>query len=347
MKGRPVRTGILERIAAGVVLADGGYLLELEHRGYVQAGAYTPEVVLECPDAIRQLHVEFKRAGAEVLQALTFYGSRDKLASGGRLVAAEEVNRAAVRIAREAAGDDTLVAGGLTQTPAFCAGPVARSRASDLMTEQVAWQQDEGIDFVVGETFCTLAEALLALAVIRRSGLPAMITMSIGPFDSVDGFSVPECARRLAGEGADIVGLNCSFDPDTLLPAVERMRDATDTYIACQPIGYRTPDPLVAFTDHPDFPLALEPWQLTRFHFADFARRAADAGVNYLGGCCGVGAYHVRSMAEALDRRPAASEKSPDLSAHVIPAVARRASGECWEHVITNWRQHEPSSPLP
>lgn len=151
-----VTPGILDRIAAGVVLADGGYLLELEHRGYVQAGAYTPEVVVECPDAVRQLHVEFKRAGAEVLQALTFYGSRDKLASGGRLAAAEEVNRTAVRIARAAAGDDTLVAGGLTLTPAFCAGPVARSRASDLMTEQVAWQQDEGIDFIVGETFCAL-----------------------------------------------------------------------------------------------------------------------------------------------------------------------------------------------
>ena len=75
--------GILERLAEGPVLGDGGYLLELEKRGYVQAGPFTPEVVIDHPDVLAQLHREFLRAGAEVLQTMTFYASDDKLATVG------------------------------------------------------------------------------------------------------------------------------------------------------------------------------------------------------------------------------------------------------------------------
>ena len=77
------KKGILERLKEGPVLGDGGYLLELEKRGWVRAGPFTPEVALMYPNALRELHVEFREAGAEVLQALTFYASRDKLATVG------------------------------------------------------------------------------------------------------------------------------------------------------------------------------------------------------------------------------------------------------------------------
>ena len=73
-----MKKGILERLQDGPVLGDGGYLLELEKRGWVRAGPFTPEVALNNPEALRQLHIEFREAGAEVLQALTFYASRDK-----------------------------------------------------------------------------------------------------------------------------------------------------------------------------------------------------------------------------------------------------------------------------
>ena len=75
--------GLLERLAQGPVLGDGGYVLELEKRGYVQAGPFTPEVCIEHPDAVEQLHLEFIRAGVDVIQALTFYASEDKLATVG------------------------------------------------------------------------------------------------------------------------------------------------------------------------------------------------------------------------------------------------------------------------
>ena len=92
---------ILDRLARGPVLGDGGYLLELEKRGYVRAGPFTPEVSITHPEALAQLHREFLLAGAEVLQTLTFYASEDKLATVGLAGRVADINRAAVRIARD------------------------------------------------------------------------------------------------------------------------------------------------------------------------------------------------------------------------------------------------------
>src|ERR687893_2221753 len=118
--GERMTRGLLERLADGVVLGDGGYLLELEKRGYVRAGPFTPEVSLTNPDALAQLHREFMRAGAEVLQALTFYASEDKLETVGLGGKVRDINRAAVEIARSVATEgDALVAGNLSLTWAY------------------------------------------------------------------------------------------------------------------------------------------------------------------------------------------------------------------------------------
>jgi homocysteine S-methyltransferase len=112
---RAMPKGILERLAEGPVLGDGGYLLELEKRGYVQAGPFTPEMVVEHPDALAQLHREFLRAGVDVLQTMTFYASEDKLSTVGMQGKVDEINRTAVRVAREVAAEGD--ARGLTTPP--------------------------------------------------------------------------------------------------------------------------------------------------------------------------------------------------------------------------------------
>ena len=110
------RKGILDRLKDDVVLGDGGYLLALESRGYVQAGPFTPEVTIEHPNALRAIHEEFVHAGAEDLQVLTFYESENKLAQIGYANRLGEINEAAVRIANEVAGKDALVAGNVCLT---------------------------------------------------------------------------------------------------------------------------------------------------------------------------------------------------------------------------------------
>src|SRR5947208_4637450 len=95
--------GLLERLKTDVVVGAEGYVFELEKRGYIKAGPYVPEVVLDFPDALRELHREFLRAGSEIMVALTYYANRNKLADVGRENDLEKLNRQAVRIANEIA----------------------------------------------------------------------------------------------------------------------------------------------------------------------------------------------------------------------------------------------------
>jgi betaine-homocysteine S-methyltransferase len=303
------KKGILERLAEGVVLGDGGYLLELEKRGWVRGGPFTPEVVLNRPQAVRELHTEFRESGAEVLQALTFYASRDKLATVGLQDSLEDLNRAAVRLAREVAGNRCLVAGNLSLTWMYEPGsPSAADRVRATFDEQLAVQVEEGIDFVVGETFSWLGEALIAAERAKATGLPVMVTVCFEQSPvTPDGKTPADCARALRDAGADIVGVNCLRGPEQTLPIVEEMRRAVSGYLACQPVGYRTTDAAPDFTSFPDFPFGLDPLQLSRREMADYALRARDLGVNYIGACCGTVASHIREMARALGKLSAES----------------------------------------
>src|SRR5713101_6128248 len=253
------KKGILDRLKDGPVLGDGGYLLELEKRGWVRAGPFTPEVALLHPDALRELHVEFREAGADVLQALTFYASRDKLATVGLDNRLEDLNRAAVRIAREVAGDKCLVAGNLSLTWMYEPNsPAAADRVRRTFDEQLAVQVEEGVDFIIGETFSWLGEALLAVERAKKTGLPVMVTICFENKDeTAEGTSAADAAKTLVDAGADIVGMNCLRSPEHTLPSMEKMREAVDGYLACQPVGYRTPKEAPDFTSLPEFPLAL------------------------------------------------------------------------------------------
>src|SRR5262245_24978627 len=239
------KKGILERLRAGVVLGDGGYILELERRGYVQAGPYTPEVALEHPEALRRLHAEFLRAGADVLQALTFYGSEEKLATAGYADRVEAINRAAVQIAKDVAGDEALVAGTLSLTWAYDPkDPSSGERVRRQFDAQVAAQAAGGVDFFICETFPFLEEARICLMSVKDAGYPAMVTFSLREARTADGVPIDEAARILSGEGADIVGANCGCDPARMLPLVRMMRAAVPGYVAAQPIAFRTRDDL-------------------------------------------------------------------------------------------------------
>ncbi|MGO9125200.1 MAG: homocysteine S-methyltransferase family protein [Terriglobales bacterium] len=298
------KKGILERLREGPVLGDGGYLLELEKRGWVRAGPFTPEVVLTHPAALRELHVEFREAGADVLQALTFYASRDKLATVGLENRLEELNRAAVKIAREVAGDKCLVAGNLSLTWMYEPNsPSAADRVRKTFDEQLAVQVDEGVEFIIGETFSWLGEALLAVERAKKTGLPVMVTICFENRDETsDGKGAAESAKALLDAGADIVGMNCLRPPEHILGPMEAMRKAVDGYLACQPVAYHTPKQQPDFSSLAEFPLGLDPLQLTRKEMADYALRAKEIGINYIGACCGAVAMHIREMARVLGK---------------------------------------------
>ena len=303
--------GLLERLAEGPVLGDGGYLLELEKRGYVQAGPFTPEVVVEHPEALAELHREFLRAGAEVLQTMTFYASDDKLATVGLEGKVDEINRTAVRVAREVASEgDALVAGNLSLTWAYePADPASADRVRSLLDRQLQDQLDAGPpDFWIGETFSYLGEALLFVERARATGLPVMLTMCFEalPATTYEGDPAGDAARRLADAGADVVGVNCLNGPALQHPiALEMVRAVGRSVpVASQPVAYATTEEEPDFTAMPAFPYALTPITLARGELARFAEQARAGGVRYIGSCCGSVAEHVRVMAKVLGKLP-------------------------------------------
>src|SRR5439155_13598257 len=179
----------------GVVLGDGGYLIELERRGYVDSGSrkekvgtgrgsgqYTPEAAIEHPHALLGLHEEFIKAGSQVLQALTFFGTREKLTRAGYGAQTEAINKAAVRLAREIAGERALVAGSVSRTQLVeREGPGALDKAGAHLAEQIRILKDAGVDFLILETFFHLSEMQVALRAAAESGLPVVATMSFRP----------------------------------------------------------------------------------------------------------------------------------------------------------------------
>jgi len=351
--GSATKKGILERLAEGPVLGDGGFVFALEKRGYVKAGPWTPEATVEHPEAVRQLHREFARAGADVMQTFTFYASDDKLANRGNQAQAKhsgaKINQAACDLALEVATEyGGLVAGGICQTPTYLSG-IGKKAVQEQFSKQLQVFITNNVDFLICEYFEHIEEMEWAIEVALATGKPVAATMCIGPEGDMHGVSAGECGVRMAKAGAHIVGINCHFDPDTVLAGLRKMKEAMDAqglkpYLMSQPLGYHTPDAKKqGFIDLPEFPFGLEPRILTRWEMHKYARDAWDMGVRYIGGCCGFEPYHVRAMAEELTverggELPVASEKhnpwGGGLKMHTKPWVRARARKDYWETLV-------------
>ena len=319
--------GLLERLDDGPVICAEGYLFELERRGYLQAGAFVPEVVLAHPEKVTELHREFVHAGSDVVEAFTYYAHREKLRIIGKEHLLEEINRQALALARDVARETgTMLAGNVCNTNVWT-GEDARDGVRAMFEEQVGWAVDAGVDFIIGETFSWTGEALAATEVIKATGLPAVITLTPhSDPDTRDGLSVVEACKAIEAAGADVVGLNCARGPATMLPLLEEVRAAVAIHVAALPVPYRTHatepsmqslrDPLADGPDHRAFPTGLDPFTCTRGEVARFSAEALALGIHYLGLCCGAAPHHVRAMAEALGRSPEASHYSADMSKH-------------------------------
>jgi len=330
--------GLLERLAKGPVICAEGYLFEFERRGYLQAGAFVPEVVLEHPDLVEGLHRDFVHAGSEVVEAFTYYAHRAKMKIVGRERDLERINRTALKLAKKVARETgTLLAGNICNTSIYKPDDAKTHRdARRIFDEQIEWAVDAGVDFIVGETYSWDGEALLALEAIRRSGKPSVITLAVPREGRMrDGGSVAESARKLEAAGADVVGLNCSRGPDTMLPLLREIRAAVRCHVAGLPVPYRTTPAEPTFQsltdpnckiipDNRPFPAALDPFVCNRYEIAEFGKDAYALGVRYLGVCCGAGPHHVRGLAEGLGRRPPASRYSPDMSKHILFGTDKR-----------------------
>lgn len=356
------RKGLLERLREGPVLGDGGQVFMMEKRGYLKAGPWTPEATCEFPHGVKNMHWEFGHAGCDVHQVFSFYASEDKLANRGNEAAAKygvhAINKEGCRLANEAADEfGGLVAGGICQTPSFLSGK-GKAAVQDEFHKQCRAFKEGGVDFLIAEYYEHVQEMEWAIEVAKQYDMPVAAFMCINKHGDMHGTSAAECAKAMAGAGANLVGINCHFDPFVSLECMSVMKTALeqsghfgshnpDFHLAVQPIAYWTPECATdqgkqGFIDLPEFPFALETRLLNRWEMQRFAREAHELGIRYIGGCCGFEPYHIRAMAEELSAErggrlgPSSGKHERwggGLAMHTKPWVRARASKAYWSEI--------------
>jgi len=335
--------GLTARLDAGPVICAEGFLFELERRGYLSAGEFVPEVALEYPDALRTLHVDFQRAGSDIVEAFTYNGHREKMRVIGKEDLLEPLNRAALQIAREVAdqrpGD--LMAGNISNTNIWDPEDTARqAEVRGMFEEMVGWAVEGGADMIIGETFYYAGEALAALEVAKATGLPVVITIAPMALEEMaDGVGIVETCQRLEQAGADVVGMNCFRGPETMLPWLKQIRAAVSCHVGALPIPYRTTAEEPTFFNLSDdrarvpsphgrtFPTALDPLYANRYEIGAFAKEVYHLGINYIGVCCGASPMLVRETAEAVGKSTEASRFSENMRNHFMYGDNERLPG--------------------
>ena len=324
---------LIERLNQEPVLCAEGYLFAMERRGYLQAGAFVPEVVLEHPEVVSQLHREFIRAGSDVVQAFTYYGHREKLRIIGKEELLEPLQKNALQIAKDARDEfkdlDLLVCGDVANTNIYDPNDKkSHIECQKMYEEQVAWAKEAGVDFVVAETINWTEEMKIALKAIKDEGLIAVTNFSIKKGDKTrEGHTPGDACKMMEDLGADVVGLNCYRGPNMTMKLLPEIREKVSCHVAALPVPYRTTEEQPGFLNQTDhgcdcipggnaFPVALDNLFCNRFEMAEFAKDCLKQNINFIGICCGAEAHHVREMAVAIGKKPISMKYMPDMSKH-------------------------------
>ena len=324
---------LIERLDKGPILCAEGYLFAMERRGYLQAGSFVPEVVLEHPEVVTQLHREFIRAGSDVVQAFTYYGHREKLRIIGKEHLLEPLQKNALKIAKDAANEfkelDLMVCGDVANTNIY--DPNDKNsliECQKMYEEQVQWAKEAGVDFIIAETINWVEEMKIALKAIKDEGLIAVTNYAIPRGDKTrDGYNAVEACKIIEDLGSDVVGLNCYRGPEMTMKLLSSIRNNVSCHVAGLPVPYRTTEKEPGFlniTDHDcdcipggnAFPVALDNLYCNRFEMAEFAKDCLSQKINFIGICCGAEAHHVREMAVAIGKKPISYKYRPDMSKH-------------------------------
>ena len=328
-----MKENLITRLNKEPIICAEGYLFEMERRGYLSAGPFVPEVVLEHPDALIQLHKEYVRSGSDIVQPFTYYGHREKLRIIGKEDLLEKMQKNALKIAKDVANEfkdlNLMVCGDMANTNVF--DPNDKSsfkKCQKMFEEQVGWAKEAGVDFIMAETINWVDEMKIALKAIKDEGLIAVTNYAIPRGDKTrDGYSAEDACKIMEDLGSDVVGLNCYRGPKMTMKLLKEVRKKVSCHVAGLPVTYRTTEDEPGFlniTDHGcdcipggnAFPVALENLLCNRFEMAEFAKDCVSKNINFIGTCCGGEAHHVREMAVAVGKKPISMKYMPDMTKH-------------------------------
>jgi homocysteine S-methyltransferase len=269
------------------------------------------ELNLSNPDLVREIHTEYIRAGADIIETNTFGATAHKLQQYGLEANMHEINAIAAKLAREAAKDRVYVAGaigplGLRIEPY---GPTSFDEAKEMFRAQAVALLEGGVDLFVVETFSDVSEIREAIRAIRElCDLPIIAQMTIMTDGNTLFGTTPEVfTERLDQWGADVIGLNCGVGPAIILNALEKMRAVTKKKLAAQPNAGLPRD-----VQGRQF------YMCSPEYMSKFAKRFIQAGAKFIGGCCGTTPSHIKLIADAVRAAsPRAQRVTTSAPAHV------------------------------
>jgi methionine synthase I (cobalamin-dependent)/5,10-methylenetetrahydrofolate reductase len=277
---------------SGIHVFDGAIGTMLYSKGVYINRSYD-ELNLTAPDLVREVHQEYVRAGAEIIQTNTYGATRHKLQSYGLDKSLSDINIAAVRLAKDAAGSRAFVAGsigslGIRIEPY---GPTSFDEAKEMFKEQAAALLEGGVDLFVLETFSDLSEIRQAISAVKEiCDLPIVAQMTIQMDGNTLFGATPELfTQRLDEWGADVIGLNCGVGPALVLSALEKMRPVTTKKLAVQPNAGLPRDVQ-----------GRQMYMCSPEYMAEFTRRFIQIGASFIGGCCGTTPAHIKLLADAV-----------------------------------------------
>jgi methionine synthase / methylenetetrahydrofolate reductase(NADPH) len=311
----------LAEIDQRVLVCDGAMGTMLYSKG-VFVNRCFESLNLSEPDLVAEVHLDYVRAGADVLETNTFGANRVKLGSFGLAEKVRAINIAGARVARHAAREQAYVAGaigplGIRIEPW---GKTGVDEAEEYFREQAAALLEGRVDLFIIETFRDLKEMGAAIAAVRSvCDLPIVAQMAIEEHgNTLDGTPPEKFGPDLVRRGAHLVGVNCSVGPAAMLETIERIAATTDAPLSAQPNAGkpRHIEGRTIYLSSPEY-------------MASYARRFSGKGVRLVGGCCGTTPEHIRQMklavgAGAATRRPGGARVSPvSMGEPTVPPLAR------------------------
>jgi homocysteine S-methyltransferase len=283
---------ILERISEHPLVFDGAMGTMIYSKGVFINTCYE-HLCITNPKLIAGIHQDYVDAGADVIETNSYGANRIKLQAHGLVDQLEAINRAAVRLARTAAGDHVLVAGSVG--PCLKSGQLfVEARAdelADIFREQMAVLADEGIDLFLLETFTHVQEALLAASVAKSFGLPVYVSVTVGKDgETRRGEKIEQLVQALdADVNVDGIGINCGVGPAAAFSISERALPlTTKPFIVMANAGVpQEVDGRMIYMSTPEY-------------FTEYAKTMIQLGVRGVGGCCGTTPEHIRMMAKSV-----------------------------------------------
>ncbi|HWI60662.1 MAG TPA: homocysteine S-methyltransferase family protein [Symbiobacteriaceae bacterium] len=297
---------------------DGAMGTLLQSRG-LPPGACPDAWNLTNPNEVAWVHTQYVTAGATIIETNTFGATPIRLSHYGLQDQTREINLAAVRIAREAAGGRALVAASMGPLGALVEplGDFPFDQAYAEFAAQAKALAEAKPDFIIIETIADLNELRAALLACRdhAPGIRRIAQITIDPSGRAFTGTDPETAALvLQSLGADVIGFNCSVGPDVLLGAVERMAKVARVPISVQPNAGL---PLLQLDGTTTFPMGPA-------EFAAYGPKLVAAGASFVGGCCGTTPEHIRQLRAAVEGLQPRSTHGP--LAEVLGLASRTQS---------------------